>query len=87
MKPTPEDLTKLFKSSELSDGDKSLLEYSYGRPSSFTSRLWDLINIADSQNLDRIGMGFPEHIKTHKEDRWTKAWSEKIRKIIADGCD
>jgi hypothetical protein len=64
------DLPALLKSKELTDGEKSYLEYYFGQTSSFTQKLMEAITAADWENISRLAKGFPGEVAAYI------AWTE-----------
>ena len=63
----------------LNEGERSLVNWQYAMMGGFEECLWGAIKRADTHNLNRISMGFPEHVEayinyTRVDGWWTKMY-------------
>jgi len=59
-------LKLLEKLPKLTKGEKDLFFWQFNKAGSFKSKLFDLLCVADSYNMELLNKSFPEHVKAYK---------------------
>jgi hypothetical protein len=53
----------ILKSSDFSESDKSVVKWQFHIQGDFLNALWNAIILADEDNLERLGRGFPIQVE------------------------
>ncbi len=59
--------TENTENKKLTQGEKDLYYWQYDKLGSFKKRLFDLLVHADSNNLVKLRLGFPEHVNAYQK--------------------
>jgi len=65
---------------KINTGERSLIQRHIHRDNQggFERKLWELIEVADSTNLDRLAEGFPEHVAAYRAYSNTSGWWHEL---------
>ena len=64
----------------MNEGERKLCEWQYELSGSFYSSLFKTMSCADSMNLSRLEMGFPEEVEAFKRFRNESGYWESLQK-------
>lgn len=64
---------------KLTAGEQSLVMWQYHMEGGFMSTLWELLVRADRENLARLELAFPSHVKAFRNYSQVHGWWEGIQ--------
>ena len=69
----------------VTEGEHSLYRWQYYLTGDFEQKLWEAITQADSKNLERLGLGFPEHVEAYRRYSYERGYWEALFARIRKG--
>jgi hypothetical protein len=65
-----EAIRQILNSSDFTESDKAVVKWQFNIQGDFLNALWNAIMLADEDNLERLGRGFPVQVQGFKD--WNK---------------
>ena len=69
----------------VTEGEHSLYRWQYYLTGDFEQKLWEAITQADSKNLERLGLGFPEHVEAYRRYSYERGYWDALKGRIEAG--
>ena len=66
----------------VTEGELSLYRWQYHRAGDFEQKLWEAITQADSTNLGKLELGFPEHVEAYRRYSYERGYWDVLRARI-----
>lgn len=68
---------------EVTDAERLIIKWQYGLTGDFETALWEAIIRADEDNLQRLAIGFPDHVAAYGAWAFGRPYSmaEKLRSL------